>query len=395
VRAPSRPLLLSPPTVGPRERERLLQAFDSGWIAPAGPDLPAFEAEVAELTGRRRAVAVGSGTAALHLALLAAGVGPGDEVLVPSFTFAASANPVVHAGARPVFVDSSPGTWTLDPDLVTEELRTAARRGRPVKAVVAVDIYGQCADYVPLAQACDRYGAVLVEDAAEALGADHRGRPAGSFGASAVLSFNGNKIITTGGGGMLVTDDDATADLARSLATQAREPVAHYEHHRVGYNYRLSNLLAAVGRAQLETLAERVERRRQVYALYARELAGVPGLTMMPLSPLGTSNCWLTCILVDPETFGARAEQVIDHLGVREVEARRTWKPLHLQRSFAGCRIAGSAVAEALFDRGVSLPSGFDLTDDEVRWVAREVAAAGTAVATARTQPAAVAAGTP
>jgi dTDP-4-amino-4,6-dideoxygalactose transaminase len=355
----------------------LLAAFDSGWIAPAGPDLPAFEAEVAALTGRRRAVAVGSGTAALHLALLAAGVGPGDEVLVPSFTFAASANPVVYAGARPVFVDSSPSTWTLDPELVTHELRRAARRGRPVRAVVAVDIYGQCADYEPLVEACERYGATLIEDAAEALGADHRGRPAGSFGTVAVLSFNGNKIITTGGGGMLLTDDDAAADQARSLATQAREPVAHYEHHRIGYNYRLSNLLAALGRAQLETLADRVDRRRQVYALYARELADVPGLTMMPLFPLGTPNCWLTCLLVDADRFGAGPEDVVARLGARDVEARRTWKPLHLQRAFAGARTVGGSVAEDLFARGLCLPSGFDLTDDEVRWVARQVAEAG------------------
>jgi dTDP-4-amino-4,6-dideoxygalactose transaminase len=284
---------------------------------------------------------------------------------------------VVYAGARPVFVDSSPRTWTLDPELVTHELRLATRRGRPVRAVVAVDIYGQCADYEPLAEACERYGATLVEDAAEALGADHRGRPAGSFGSVAVLSFNGNKIVTTGGGGMLVTDDDATADLARSLATQAREPVPHYEHHGIGYNYRLSNLLAALGRAQLETLPERVERRREVYALYARELAGVPGLAMMPLSPLGTPNCWLTCLLVDADRFGASAEDVVARLAARDVEARRTWKPLHLQRAFTGCRTLGGAVAEDLFARGLCLPSGFDLTDDEVRWVAGEVVAAG------------------
>jgi len=391
--APSRRIHLSPPSVGGRERELLLQAFDSGWIAPAGPDLPAFESEVAALTGRRRAVAVGSGTAALHLALMAAGVGPGDEVLVPSFTFAASANPVVYAGARPVFLDSSPGTWTVEPELVRQELRRGARRGRPIRAVVTVDIYGQCADYLPLIEACDRYGAALIEDAAEALGADHRGRPAGSFGTSAVLSFNGNKIITTGGGGMLLTDDDAAADLARSLATQAREPVAHYEHHRIGYNYRLSNLLAAVGRAQLETLAERVERRRQVYALYARELADVPGLSMMPLSPLGEPNCWLSCLLVDPGEFGAGPEDVVAHLAAHDVEARRTWKPLHVQQAFAGCRTVGGDVAEDLFARGVSLPSGFDLTDDEVRWVARAVAAAAGRGAAGALPPEAVAAG--
>jgi dTDP-4-amino-4,6-dideoxygalactose transaminase len=393
VTAPSRRVHLSPPSVGGRERDLLLRAFDSGWIAPAGPDLPAFESEVAALTCRRRAVAVGSGTAALHLALIAAGVGPGDEVLVPSFTFAASANPVVYAGAEPVFVDSSPGTWTVDPDLVRRELRLAARRGRRIRAVVSVDIYGQCADYLPLVEACERYGAVLIEDAAEALGAVHRGRPAGSFGASAVLSFNGNKIVTTGGGGMLVTDDDATADLARSLSTQAREPVAHYEHHRIGYNYRLSNLLAAVGRAQLETLAERVERRRQIYALYARELADVPGLSLMPLSPLGSPNCWLSCVLVDPDEFGAGPEDVLAHLAAHDVEARRTWKPLHLQRAFAGCRSVGGDVAEGLFARGVSLPSGFDLTDDEVRWVAREVTAAGGGAAVNGTRSEALAAG--
>src|SRR3712207_6797786 len=250
----ARRIWLSPPDVGELERKLLLEAFDSNWVAPVGPDLDAFEAQVAEIVGVRHAVALSSGTAALHLALVAAGVRTGDTVLVPSFTFAATANAVMYLGARPVFLDSTTESWNVDPALVAEELKRRCAKGRPPRAVVAVDMYGQCADYGPLVDACDRYGVALIEDAAEALGATYRGRPAGSFGLAGVLSFNGNKIITTGGGGMLVTDDDRVAERARYLATQARDPVAHYEHRTVGYNYRLSNLLAAVGRGQVQRL---------------------------------------------------------------------------------------------------------------------------------------------
>lgn len=356
---------LSPPDMGPQEREALLTAFDSNWVAPAGPDLPAFEQEVAEVVGAAHAVATSSGTAALHLCLQLAGVGPGDTVLVPSFTFAASANPVVHLGAEPVFVDSDPTTWTIDPYLVAEELASSVRRGRPPAALVAVDIYGQCADYDPLRRFCAEYGVVLIEDAAEALGSTYRGRMAGSFGDSAVVSFNGNKIITTGGGGMLLTGQAGTAHRARYLATQARDPVPHYEHREAGYNFRLSNLLAAIGRAQLRSLGRRVATRRGHYAFYAEAFAGVPGLSMMPMAGYGTSNCWLSCVLVDAPEFGATPEQIRLRLEELGIEARPTWKPMHRQPVFADRRVVGGRVSDDLFARGLSLPSGSALTPAE------------------------------
>src|SRR3954447_20174331 len=293
-------IYLSPPHVGDIERKLLLEAFDSNWVAPVGPDLEAFERQAADYVGVGHAVALSSGTAALHLALMVAGVGAGDTVLVPSFTFAATANAVTYLGARPIFVDCSADTWNLDPDLVEAEVA----RSRPA-AVVTVDMYGQCADYDRLLAVCDRYGVPLIEDAAEALGATYRGKAAGSFGRAGVLSFNGNKIITTGGGGMLVTDDGALAGRVRYLATQAREPVPHYEHRVVGYNYRLINLLAAVGRGQLMTLDERISARGQTAACYRRALGDLPGVDFMPIAGYGTPNNWLTCMLVDRDRFGA------------------------------------------------------------------------------------------
>jgi len=371
-----RHILLSPPTVGPLEREMLLAAFESGWIAPAGPDLAAFEREVAGTVGVAHAVALASGTAALHLCLQQAGVGPGDEVLVPSFTFAASANPVVYCGATPVFVDSSPQTWTIDPALVAEELDHAARTGRPPKALIAVDIYGQCADYDALTSLCADHGVALIEDAAEALGSTNCGRQAGSLAGLAALSFNGNKIITCGGGGMLLTDDPVAAERARHLATQAREPVTHYEHHVIGYNYRLSNLLAAVGRAQLRSLDDRVAARRRTNARYREAFAGVPGITLMPEATYGESNHWLTCVLIEPTVFGASPEQVRLTLERAGIESRPTWKPMHRQVAFQGRRMVGGPVCEDLFARGLCLPSGTALSEDDVDRVAATVIAA-------------------
>jgi len=358
-------IYLSPPDVSDVERKLLLDAFDSNWVAPVGPDLDAFEAQVADLVGVRHAVALSSGTAALHLALIAAGVRRGDTVLVPSFTFAASVNAVMYLGARPVFLDSTADTWNVDPQLVAEELRQRADRGQLPRAVLAVDMYGQCADYEPLLVACDRYGVALIEDAAEALGASYRGRPAGSFGLAGVLSFNGNKIITTGGGGMLVTDDGRVATQARYLATQAREPVAHYEHRAVGYNYRLSNLLAAVGRGQVQRLDELIAARRQNARFYRTALGDLPGLTFMPVAEYGVPNWWLTCLLIDAETFGADRDRIIEHLGRQDIEARATWKPMHLQPVFRDCVVRGGAVSADLFRRGLCLPSGSALTDHD------------------------------
>jgi len=351
-------IYLSPPHVGDVERKLLLAAFDSNWVAPVGPDLEAFERQAAEYVGVGHAVALSSGTAALHLALMVAGVGAGDTVLVPSFTFAATANAVTYLGARPVFVDSSADTWNIDPDLVEAEIR----RQRPA-ALVTVDMYGQCADYDRLLAICDRYGVPLIEDAAEALGATYRGKAAGSFGRAGVLSFNGNKIITTGGGGMLVTDDGALAGRVRYLATQAREPVPHYEHTTIGYNYRLSNLLAAVGRGQLMMLDERMELRRRTAAFYRTAFADLPGVTFMPVAEYGTPNCWLTCVLVDADRFGATPEEVRVHLGAHGIEARPTWKPMHLQPVYADHEMRGGTVCADIFRRGLCLPSGSSLTD--------------------------------
>jgi dTDP-4-amino-4,6-dideoxygalactose transaminase len=356
-------IYLSPPDVTDIERKLLLQAFDSNWVSPVGPDLDAFEAQVADLVGVRHAVALSSGTAALHLALIAAGVRRGDTVLVPSFTFAATANAVMYLGARPVFLDSTAESWNVDPALVAEELRGRAARGQLPRAVITVDMYGQCADYDPLLAACDRYGVTLIEDAAEALGATYRGRPAGSFGLAGVLSFNGNKIATSGGGGMLVTDDGRVATQTRHLATQAREPVPHYEHRTIGYNYRLSNLLAAVGRGQVQRLEDLIAARRETARYYRTALDDLPGLTFMPIADYGTPNWWLSCLLVDADTFGAGRDRILDQLAQRNIEARPTWKPMHLQPVFQDCVTRGGAVSADLFRRGLCLPSGSALTD--------------------------------
>jgi dTDP-4-amino-4,6-dideoxygalactose transaminase len=358
-------IYLSPPHVGDVERRLLLEAFDTNWVAPVGPDLQAFENEITQLTKIGHAVALSSGTAALHLALQVIGVGRGDTVLVPSFTFAATANAVCYLGAEPIFVDSSADTWNIDPDLTAEELDRCARQGRVPKAVVAVDMYGQCADYDELLKTCAEYGVALVEDAAEALGSSYRGRPAGTFGVAGVLSFNGNKIITTGGGGMLLTDDIAFADQVRYLATQAREPVPHYEHRAVGYNYRLSNLLAAVGRGQLTRLNQRVNARRETASFYRQSLAGLPGIDFMPIAGYGVPNCWLTCILVDREAFGGSREDIRLHLAREGIETRPTWKPMHLQPVYRDHRVCGGSISEEIFRRGLCLPSGSSLTDHD------------------------------
>jgi dTDP-4-amino-4,6-dideoxygalactose transaminase len=355
-------VFLSPPDVGAEERQMLLDAFDSNWIAPTGPDVDAFEHEVAELTGIAHAVALSSGTSALHLALLLAGVEAGDEVLVPSFTFIATAAAATYLGARPVFIDCSAESWNLDPSLVEEVFTERAALGRLPAALVTVDLYGESADYAALESLCRRFEVPLIEDSAEALGSTYRGRSAGSFGAAGVFSFNGNKIITTSGGGMLVTSSPDFADRARHLATQAREPFIHYEHTTVGYNYRLSNLLAALGRAQLRGLARRIEQRRRIDAAYDTALASFPGIVFMPRTAAGTSNYWLTCILIDPEAFGADREQVRIALEKADIESRPTWKPLHLQPAFEGATFVGPGHCARVFDQGLCLPTGSALS---------------------------------
>ena len=361
---------LSPPDVGEEERRLLLEAFDSNWIAPVGPDIGAFEREIQDRVGVGHAVALSSGTAALHLALLLVGVEKGDEVLVPSFTFMASAAAVTYLGATPVLVDCSASTWTIDPDLVEEDLTDRARRGRLPAALVTVDLYGQCADYDRLVGLCDAYGVPLVADAAEALGATYKGRAAGSFGRAGVFSFNGNKIMTTGGGGMLVSDSAELVDRARFLATQARDPFPHYEHSVIGYNYRLSNLLAALGRGQLRGLDTRIERRKKINKAYRRDLGDLPGISFMPVARYGEPNWWLTCILVEPDTFGANREEIRTALEKVDIESRPTWKPMHLQPVFAGAQTLGGAVCASIFASGLCLPTGSALSEhDQARVV--------------------------
>jgi dTDP-4-amino-4,6-dideoxygalactose transaminase len=369
-------IFLSPPDVSDVERGLLLDAFDSGWIAPLGPHVDAFERELADYLGVRDAAALSSGTAALHLALVLLGIGPGDEVIVPTLTFISTAAAVTYVGARPVFLDSDDRTWNLDPALVEAELAERARRGRLPAAVIGVDLYGQCADWEPIESACAHNGVPVVEDAAEALGATYRGRRAGTFGTIGVFSFNGNKMVTTSGGGMLVSDDPALVARARHLATQAREPALHYQHTEIGFNYRMSNLLAAVGRGQLRRLPEMVARCREHNRWYRSALAEIPGLSFMPDAVGGEPTNWLTVVLIDADEFGATPDAICRRLDARDIEARPVWKPMHLQPAFAGFDIRGGAVAERLFRSGVCLPSGSTLTDGDRERVVEALLAA-------------------
>lgn len=357
-----RPVFLSPPEVGPDDRSRILDAIDSGWVAPAGPDLDAFEHELAVVAGRPHAVAVSSGTAALHLALLLSGVSKGDRVVVPTLTFAATANAVMYCGAEPVFLDSEARTWGLDPALLEAELAESAERGSLPSAVIAVDSYGMLADYPSLVDVCRRFEVPLISDAAESLGSRGYGGRAGSFGRFAALSFNGNKIVTTSGGGALLADDEDDAVRARYLATQARQPVAHYEHTEVGFNYRMSNLLAALGRTQLADLDRRVKQRRSIFDRYRASLADLPGLAFAPIPPDQTPNAWLSCVIFDPAVAPTTPTFVREALAKEGIESRPFWKPMHMQPVFAQAERRVHGLAEDLFRTGLSLPSGSSLT---------------------------------
>jgi dTDP-4-amino-4,6-dideoxygalactose transaminase len=350
---------LSPPDLSTAERDAAVAAIESGWVAPVGPDLDAFEAALADVSGRRFAVGLASGTAAIRLLLRELGVGPGDAVLCSTFTFIGSIAGAVQLGARPVFVDCDE-SWNLSPELLTE----AMGRFRP-KVVVAVDLYGRCADLPVIGRACADAGAVLLEDAAEAVGASVDGQPAGSFGAAAALSFNGNKLITTSGGGAVVTDDEHLAQRVRYLATQARQPVPHYEHTEVGGNDRLSNVLAAIGRAQLATLDERIARRTAIRRRYEDGLGDLPGIGWNPVDDdRHRANHWLTCITVDPAS-GTTPERLRLALEAEDIESRPTWKPMHLQPVFAGADAVLDGTSERLFATGLCLPSGGNLSESD------------------------------
>jgi dTDP-4-amino-4,6-dideoxygalactose transaminase len=369
-------IFLSPPEMSPVEREMMLAAFDSGWIAPAGPDLAAFEDELCALSGAAASVGLSSGTAALHLALEAVGVGAGDEVLMSDLTFAASAFAASYLGANACFVDCDAETWQIDPDLLAEELARRAAAGTLPAAVVSVDIYGSVADGTRLVQLCAEYGVPLVEDAAEAVGARRDGIAAGRFGRVGIYSFNGNKIVTTGGGGALISDDVALVSRVRHLSTQARHPVPHYEHHEIGRNYRMGNVNAAIGRGQLRTLAERIAGRARAHHHYRRCLAELPGVRFQHVPDGCEPNHWLTTIELDPDEFGAGPAEVLAALRADGIEARHGFMPMHLQPVFAGVPHVGGAVSAQHFARSVSLPSSGRLTSDQVQQICDVIMAA-------------------
>jgi dTDP-4-amino-4,6-dideoxygalactose transaminase len=368
-------IYLSKADVTQVEEQYVLDAIRSGWVAPLGPDVDAFEAETATLAGVSHALALASGTAALHLGLLGVGAGPGTAVIVPSMTFAASANPVIYTGAQPVFVDSG-GDGNVDPAFLIKAIDTLEAEGTRVVAAMSVDLFGRCADYDEIVPALSERAIPLIEDAAEAVGATYHGRPAGSFGEAAVFSFNGNKIMTTSGGGMLLSNDEDLIARARYLSTQARQPADYYQHTEIGFNFRLSNLLAALGRGQLSRLDAMLARRREIRQMYVDGLADLPGVRFLGRDEHGKQgrgddedNCWLTCIELDPSVARVGPSALIKALAGEDIESRRLWKPMHLQPVFAASRSFVNGESERLFDRGVTLPSGSALADHEIERV--------------------------
>lgn len=357
-------VFLSPPFIGDEEKKAVMAALGGGWVAPAGPDLQAFEVEVAERAGCSFGVGVSSGTAALHLSLLALGVQPGDIVVCPTMTFVATANAIRYVGAEPVFIDSDLGTGNMSPELLEKALRQIYSSGSKVAGVIAVDFLGKCADYEPISTLCQQYGVFLLADSAESIGATYQGRPAGSFGDVVVFSFNGNKIITTSSGGMVVTDDDAIAQKVRFLSTQAREPAVHYEHLEVGFNYRLSNILSALGRAQLQKLDSFVAQRRDIRHRYRTLFANADGVEIFG-APDSGDNFWLTSVIVDPDVAGWAASSLQQHLEEDGIESRPLWKPMHLQPLYESCQAFVDGSSEKLFTQGLALPSGAGLSDSQ------------------------------
>lgn len=362
-------IYLSPPHMGTAELGFVQEAFASNWIAPVGPHVDAFEREFATQAGTAYAAALSSGTAALHLAMRWLNLQPGDEVICSTLTFSASVNPVLYERATPVLVDSDAATWNMDPMLLAEAVSDRIRKGRKPKAVVLVHIYGQSADIDPIAAVCSEHDIPLIEDAAEALGASYKGRAPGSFGLCGIHSFNGNKIITTSGGGMLVSNHVGLIEKARYWATQARDPAPHYQHSEVGFNYRMSNVLAAIGRGQLRVLTDRVNARRRNCAFYEAAFRDLPGVMFMPEAKFGRCTRWLTCLTVDPKIAGLDREKLRLALAEENIEARPVWKPMHMQPIFKDCICFGGAVSERLFVQGLCLPSGSNLTESDLQRV--------------------------
>ncbi|HYF17339.1 MAG TPA: DegT/DnrJ/EryC1/StrS family aminotransferase [Ramlibacter sp.] len=361
---------LSSPHLGEEETAFVEDAFRTNWIAPLGPHVDGFEREVAACAGVGHAAALSSGTAAIHLGLLLLGVRPGDTVFCSSLTFVGSCNPILYCGARPVFIDSEPGTWNLSPAALERAFDWARRENRLPRCVILVNLYGQSADMDALLPICQRHGVPVLEDAAESLGASYRGRPSGSFGALGIFSFNGNKIITTSGGGMLVSDDADLVARARKLSTQAREPAPHYEHVEVGFNYRMSNVLAGIGRGQLRVLEQRVAQRRAVFDRYRAGLAGLEGFEWMPEPDGYRSTRWLSSLVLTGPEASVRRDAVLRHLERHSIEGRPVWKPMHRQPLFAGAPYfphqPGEDLSAALFEGGLCLPSGSNMSTEQV-----------------------------
>lgn len=358
-------ILMSTPHLGEFEQQFVAEAFKTNWIAPLGPNVDAFEKELADYIDIPYAAALSSGTAAIHLALRLLNVGPGDTVFCSSLTFVASANPILYQGATPVFIDSEPESWNLSQLALARAFEEAERKNQLPKAVVVVNLYGQSADMDTIIALCERYQVPIVEDAAESLGTLYKGKASGTFGKFGIFSFNGNKIITTSGGGMLVSHDEALIKKARFLSTQAREPALHYEHTEIGYNYRMSNILAGIGRGQLKVLEQRVAARRQVFERYVAGLTDIPAIDWMPEADYGRSTRWLTAMLINPAHTNVTANQLIAYLANHKIEARPVWKPMHLQPLFKDCAYyshSEQSISEQLFYQGVCLPSGSNLS---------------------------------
>ncbi|MEP4034501.1 MAG: aminotransferase class I/II-fold pyridoxal phosphate-dependent enzyme [Hyphomicrobiales bacterium] len=375
-KAVSKRIFLSAPHMGRYEKEYVEEAFRSNWIAPIGPNVDAFEKELCDIVGARAGAALSSGSAALHLSMRILGVEAGDRVFCSSLTFIASANPIRYQGAEPVFIDSEPETWNMSPRALERALADAKAQGKTPKAIVVVNLYGQSADMAPILELADHYGVPVVEDAAESLGAKYKGRPSGTFGKLGVFSFNGNKIITTSGGGMLISDEPELIERARFLSTQAREPAIHYEHKEVGYNYRMSNILAGVGRGQLRVLEDRVNARRALFETYKEALHEIPGLEWMPEPIWSFSNRWLSVCTLDEAVTGIDHHTLLRKLGDEMIEARPVWKPLHLQPVFDGCTYYthdNTSVSERLYNTGLCLPSGSNMEPEDIDRVTNKI----------------------
>ncbi len=366
-------IYLSPPHMGGEELKFVHEAFESNWIAPLGPQVSAFEKEVASYVGTKGALAVNSGTAAIHLGLRLLGVGSGDKVFCSTLTFIGSVNPILYLNAEPVFIDSEPESWNMSPNALKRAFEDVAQNYDLPKAVIVVNIYGQSTDMDPILDICDEYGVPVLEDAAESLGAFYKGEPSGTFGKYGIFSFNGNKIITTSGGGMLVSNDTEGLEKARFWATQARDPAIYYQHSEMGYNYRMSNILAAIGRGQLRVLDDRVKRRREIFDTYKSELGSIPGVGFMPEAGFGKSNRWLTVMTLDPETIKKSPFELVDYLEEQNIESRPVWKPMHLQPLFQGktyyTHEENRSISDILFETGICLPSGTAMTERHLKRV--------------------------